>query len=181
MPNTLRHLLIAACLLAAGVQGQAAANPADENAIKAAMVYRLLKFVDWPPGQLRGGDDFIVCTLGADVFGGLLVGLAGRSVASRQIRVRSTVSVGTSESCDVLVLSSTGSSDQGHDVAPLAGAPILTISDRSGFADRGGMIEIARSGSRLTLRINRRVLEQAGLTVSSQVLALATIVGDGAQ
>ena len=43
------------------------------------------------------------------------------------------------------------------------------------------MIEIARSGSRLTLRINRRVLEQAGLTVSSQVLALATIVGDGAQ
>ncbi|MGI2176323.1 YfiR family protein [Shewanella ulleungensis] len=49
--------------------------------------------------------------------------------------------------------------------------PILTVSDISGFAVQGGMIQIVEQDKRLFFNIN--ILEASGLDISSQVLKLA--------
>jgi len=54
-----------------------------------------------------------------------------------------------------------------------AARPVLTISDRAGFIDRGGMIEMKLVNGRTRFDINLAAARAAGLTLSSQLLQLA--------
>ncbi|MGH7821749.1 MAG: YfiR family protein, partial [Candidatus Binatia bacterium] len=56
---------------------------------------------------------------------------------------------------------------------------VLTVGDREGFADRGGMINFRLSENRIRLDINVEATRRAGLRVSSQLLKLARIVPAG--
>ena len=50
------------------------------------------------------------------------------------------------------------------------------IDTRYGFVDRGGMIQLNRSGARVEFEINRATAEQARLKISPQLLKLAADV-----
>jgi hypothetical protein len=50
---------------------------------------------------------------------------------------------------------------------------VVTVSDQPGFAEQGGMIELTMNQGKVGFIINRAAAEQAGITFSSQLLALA--------
>jgi hypothetical protein len=58
--------------------------------------------------------------------------------------------------------------------------PVLTVSDTPGFAELGGIVELTRRSDRVAMRINVEASRRAGLTISSQLLSLATLVSSEA-
>ncbi|NJN05898.1 MAG: YfiR family protein [Rhodobacteraceae bacterium] len=61
-------------------------------------------------------------------------------------------------------------------LAALKGRPILTVGDFHPFAARGGMIGLVQRDSRLAFEVNVDAAKDAGLTLSSRLLQLATLV-----
>ena len=50
------------------------------------------------------------------------------------------------------------------------------MADADGFAQQGGMVEFQRKANRIALIINTGAMHEAGLTASSRLLALATVI-----
>jgi hypothetical protein len=56
--------------------------------------------------------------------------------------------------------------------------PVLTVSDRKGFAESGGIIELYVDGGRVRFAINVDAVERSGLRLSSRLLGLAKVIRD---
>lgn len=59
----------------------------------------------------------------------------------------------------------------------LLAAPILTVTDSDGLADRGLMIEIRKRDLKLVFDVNLAATRRSGLELSSRLLKLAHYVG----
>ncbi|MDX1696889.1 MAG: YfiR family protein, partial [Thiohalobacterales bacterium] len=58
----------------------------------------------------------------------------------------------------------------------LGGMPVLTVSDIESFTTRGGIIRLRMIDNRVRFDINTAVAGNAGLSISSKLLSLATSV-----
>ncbi len=153
----------------------------SEYELKAALIYKISKFVRWPPAGEKGASTpFRLCVVGRDYFGPAIDGLEGQAVQGQTIEVsRPSAGELASASCQVVFISR---SELGNFAALLKsteGQPVLTISDIAGFAARGGTVEFATRGKKLGFRINPEAGRRAGLELSAQLLQLATIVKAG--
>ena len=57
--------------------------------------------------------------------------------------------------------------------------PILTVSDIKGFTAYGGIIQFKLVDNKVRFTINIDAATRAGLTISSKLLSLATVVQGG--
>ncbi|WP_200329892.1 YfiR family protein [Thiocystis violacea] len=156
-----------------------ALEPSREDLIKAAIVYKIGKFVDWPANAFAVADASLwVCLLGEDGFAAALAGVAGRKVQGRRIDFKVIPVTGSPqpEDCHILFVPRSASSQAGAVIYTLTGKPVLTISDIPGFARSGGMIALVRSGTRIGFEIDSRAACSAGLAMRAQLLDLAEIV-----
>jgi hypothetical protein len=119
-----------------------------------------------------------LCVLGDDPFEDALDGIIGLTIKDRTIAVRradSVAELGTA--CDLLFVSRSESEHLAEIFGTLADEPVLTVSDVPHFAASGGIVELQSRGSRIGFEINVGAYRRAGLTISSQLLQLATLVG----
>jgi len=58
----------------------------------------------------------------------------------------------------------------------LGTASVLTVSDLPEFVRRGGMVQFVLEGNRVRFEVNLATAEHAGLTLSSELLKVATNV-----
>ncbi len=148
----------------------------SEYKLKAALIYKLTRFVEWPENMPRRSD-FGICILGRDDFGSAVDALESRQVGGLPIRIRRLVqSEAVDEHCQILFVSESKRPFLRSILASLEGRPILTIGDVEGFAHKGGMIEFIRGRKRIGFRINLRQATRAGLKLSAPLLELSTIV-----
>ncbi len=170
----LRLLLL--LLLLACVDLHSAGLASSEYKLKAALIYKLTRFVEWP-GDALAGESFGICLLGRDDFGSALDALETREVRHKPIRIQRFVqSESVDESCQILFVSKSKRPFLGNILRTLARQPILTISDLDRFAEKGGMIEFTRGRKRIGFRINLQRANSAGLKIAAPLLELATIV-----
>ncbi|MBA1445093.1 MAG: YfiR family protein [Gammaproteobacteria bacterium] len=155
-----------------------AAPPSAEYKLKAALIYKLSKFVEWP--DLTGADksgSFGICVLGEDVFGSALDALEQRKAAGRTVRVRRfTQSESIGDSCQVVFISKSKRAFMGAILQKLKGRPILTLGDTEGFAEQGGIIEFTRGKKRIGFLINLESARRSGLKIAAPLLDLATVL-----
>jgi len=81
-------------------------------------------------------------------------------------------------SCDLLFLSE-DADDEWQRIRPLVdGLPIVTVSEMTGFADEGGMIEyfVERRSGKIRMKVNLNVMRGAGLSISARFLGLNAVV-----
>ena len=155
----------------------AGAASADEYEIKAAFIYNFTKFVRWPDAD--EGRPVILGILGKDPFGGAIDrAVSGKHVGTRRIHVVRVAKPEDASRCDILFVSASEEPNLKRILQGLGTAPVLTIGDTDGFAERGGMINLVTEGNRVRFEINVEAMERAGLRASSQLLRLATIVTD---
>jgi hypothetical protein len=176
------HLLLAAVAVAwvfVATPALQAQNPRHTDAeVKAAYLYNFGRFVEWP-GQIPAGqgDFFTVCVLGQDPFGPSLdATLAGETISGKTIVAKRISSAEESSNCQILFLSLTDDSRLNKVIAELDKKAVLTVSDMPQFAKRGGMIQFVLEGKRVRFEVNLRATQQAGLTLSSELLKVATAV-----
>lgn len=169
-----------ACVLLSWSSGTAwsASGSPGEYDVKAALLSHFVTFVEWEPRSFTGGDgSFAVCVLGQDPFGSRLdKAFEGKTVARRKVTIHRSTSLRDLRTCHLLFVSDSEEKRVGAVLRELAGRNVLTVSDIDEFVDRGGMIQLKRSGKRVQFEINRRSTEQARLKVSDQLFNLASKV-----
>lgn len=164
----LRSVLLLIALGATGLAAQPAATPGfTEPEIKAAFLSHLMGFVSWPEQQ----QPKTVCVEQHDATARALDGILAARVDDR-VELINLASAEELPACDLLYMNS-GTTEV---VDGLFHLGVLTVSDTSGFAQQGGMVEFQRRANRIALIINTSALQEAGLTASSRLLALATVI-----
>lgn len=152
------------------------ANP-TEYEVKAAYLYNLGKFVEWPAKTATVADPFSICVLGRDPFGATLDTLiASETINGKSIIVKRLPKPQDAVSCHILFISSSEEKSLKEILSTLDKANVLTVSDIPQFARRGGMIAFVLEANRVRFEINLTSAERAGLTLSSQLLKVAISV-----
>lgn len=152
---------------------------ARESTLKAAYLFQLANFVDWPEGRTpgNGGERPLrLCILGDDPFGDAIDGIAGKKARGRQLALERFADSEGVESCDVLFVSASASAELDGIFDLAAGANVLTVGDSKDFARSGGMVGLVVKGGKLRLEVNLGAAQEAGLKISAKLLELSQIV-----
>jgi hypothetical protein len=178
----------AACrtLLLAGLLWFGLANPQTstgtvaptEQQLKAVFVFKLSHFVAWPAESFSAPDEpFVIGVLGSAEFAAhLQEAIRDESLDTHPMVVRRFRTVEEIEDCRILYMEHT----QEDVLAQIHPAPgTLTVSDRNDAARHGVIIQLSNEGNRIRLVINPDAARNAGLTISSNLLRLATQPGPG--
>lgn len=174
-----RRVVILRLLLAwlVGTASIPALGEVDEAELAAAYLYNFSKFVHWPSGVLRNtADPLVICVYGRLSSGEAIDALEGKSAQGYRIRIDWLSRGDDLTACQVVYVSSSESPYLRPLLRTLAGRPTLTVSEIPGFVAAGGIIGLVKQNNRLRFEINRGSAEAAGLSISSQLLKLATQV-----
>jgi hypothetical protein len=157
---------------------QSQQTKAREFEVKAAYLFNFARFVEWPSDANGGASSsFEICVLGSDPFVPALdATISGQSIGGKSISAKRISKPQEANHCQILFISA---SEEWHikDVlAALDKAPVLTVSDIPRFSERGGMIGFVLEGNKVRFEVNLDSAQQAGLTLRSELLKVATNV-----
>jgi hypothetical protein len=152
-------------------------KPTDYD-VKAAYLFNFGHFIEWPANVASAqNDSFTVCVLGQDPFGPVLdATLAGEKIAGKRVAAMRISTPQESGNCQILFLSSAGKPQLDTIIKALNKRAVLTVSDMPEFSQRGGMIQFVLEGKRVRFEVNIAAVQQSGLTLSSELLKVATTV-----
>lgn len=155
------------------------AGATREYDLKAAFLFNFAHYVEWPKDAfLTEAAPVTIGILGEDPFRKSLDEIvANEMVGGRKLVVRRFASIEQLEPCQILFVSASHAKHLDQVLAKLGKKSVLTVGDAEGFTAHSGMIGFEMVKNRLKLRINLPVARAAGLTISSQLLRQATIVG----
>jgi hypothetical protein len=157
-----------------------ATQSASAPALKGGFVLNLAKFVEWPSDLVAPGAPLVLCVVDdSAVAEALAQTLNGRSVDGHGLTLRPFTAEARLPTCHVLYLAGSNPKRALDIVAGLNGALVLTVSDATGFAQSGGMVELFIQDGRMRFAVNMDAVERAHVRLSSRVLGLAKIVRDG--
>jgi hypothetical protein len=75
--------------------------------------------------------------------------------------------------CHILFVSASEDARLRLTLDALRGSRVLTVGETPSFAKRGGMIEFTEQGNRVRFLVNLSATQDAGLTLSSELLRVA--------
>src|SRR5579863_2996098 len=149
-------------LLAVSVLGTAQLQ--DESVVKAAYVYNLTKYVQWP----QPGSELVIAFVGDGPMGNVLKkGLDGKTTTSGPIRVLVSPSDEQLIRCQLLYVDYSSSKQVHAVLQKVSNKEILTVGDWDSFTKEGGMVGLVRSGAQIQIQINEVTAGEAHLTISS--------------
>jgi hypothetical protein len=168
---------MAVCLVLAA-PAPAQRSTIDEREVKAVFLFNFAQFVDWPASAfLTPNDPIVIGILGNDPCGALLDQVVeGEVVKGRPLAVSRFRRVEDIKSCHVLFISPSEVGTYERIVNALRARPILTVGETEGFTSRG-MVRFLTERNRVRLEVNIAAVKTAGLTISSNLLRAARIVG----
>jgi hypothetical protein len=155
----------------------AAGASASEYAIKAAIIFKIAKFVSWPEQAFSGqSEPLTVCVQNNDPIAAAMSELNGKLIHGRVFSVHYIDENTTKHnSCQILFLSNTHREKQQALLNEAVGQPVLTIGDSDKFISQGGIIELNIAKNHVHFSINVAASETSGLNISAQLLQLAVI------
>jgi uncharacterized protein DUF4154 len=175
--SAMRVGVVAAAIVLAPAAMQAQAVTA--SALKAAFLLNFAQFVEWTADVVPAGSPVVLCVVSdTAVAEALEATTKGRAVSGHELSVRRLPSDGSTRACQALFLSS-DEPKLAEMIGAVKGAAIFTVSDRVGFANTGGMVELFLEHGRMRFAVNVDALERSHVRLSSRVLGLAKIVRDG--
>ena len=170
------RVVLLSLLLYAPAFSSAAALQSPEYRVKAAFMYNFSRFVHWPAAEDGQAGNFTLCVLGHDPFGDALNSLAGKQVRDRELDIRRIDDPALIDGCQLVFIGGDNSDKLNSIMARLGDHPVLTVSDIDGFTDNGGIIQFRLEDNKVRFSINIDAARQAGLSISSKLLSLASNV-----
>ena len=150
---------------------------ADVNTVKAALVFKLAAFIEWPEERHEySANAFELAVLGARPLEGAFDVLHGKTFRNMPFHVVRFDHWSRIEDSRIVFVDESVGQPLGEITSGLARKGMLLVSDRRGFAESGGMIELYIESGRVRFRINMEACNRAGLKISSKLLKLATLV-----
>ena len=163
-------------LLLLWAPGVLAAQVHNELEVKAAFVYNLTKYVEWP--QSTG--TLLIGVVGDGPMGPILKEMvSGKKSDSRPIEVI-MLSPGDAAltRCHLLFISFRSQKKNREVLEKVRRAGILTVGDADSFARDGGMIGLVTLENHVQIQVNLEAVTEAHLKLSSRLLQLAMLVNN---
>lgn len=169
--------LLLASLALFPIDASAQEYRSGEYELKAAILFNLVKFVEWPAAAYSSvRSPTVLCTLGRDPFGSALNEFAGNSVNGRPLVIRRLQRDDDPHGCHLIYISSSERKLLAQLLKALQGGPVLTVGEMEQFATRGGMIQLTVEDKQVHFTINLSVASREQLRIRSNLLALSRIV-----
>lgn len=169
-----------------------------EYEVKAAFIYNFIKFTEWPTEKQESQDSshqMTIGILGDNPFGSTFNPIIGKEAHGQKIALveipgfhefyskyqnkdKAFAAYLTQyqemiEACDVLFICESEKDHIDELLSYLSGKMILTISDLSGFAKKGGIIGFVKDNNKVRFEINLEAARKEGIKIRAQLLKLA--------
>ena len=165
-------------LIATSPLSASAADVTPDVVVKAAFLYNFAKFAEWP--DLAAGAPIVVCIVGNEEIATAFVqATRGRNISGHPLDVWRLREPDTWRVCNMLFIADADAGRAARGLGAIATRPILTVSDREGFSQTGGIVEFYLEGGRMRFAINADAAERSGLHLSSRLLGLAKVTRNG--
>lgn len=170
-----------ALLLQPVAWGVLAAEPElpREARIKAVLILRMIKFVEWPAEALVKPDPLQICIWGDGPTSAALQNLQGQKVREHEVRVRKLLPAAglDTRGCHVLYVAEAARAEVSANMLYGAGSKsLLTISDMPDFGKRGGIISLVQQENKIGFEVQLRPARAGGLKIGAPLLELARMV-----
>lgn len=145
----------------------------DERSVRAAYVFNLIKYVEWP---LNSGE-VVIGFIGSAATGEVMQSmLNGKMSQSRTIKVLLSPSNEELQRCNIVYIEDSQTGEIRSTLKRLKSRDTLTIGDTESFAPSGGMVGLVKVGDQIQLQVNLDATQRSGIKISSRVLNLAVII-----
>lgn len=168
--------LAASILAALASVAMAQAPGTRERQIRAALVYKVSRFVTWPDAAIPERGPFTFCHVSDEPTSQVLAGIEGRSIQNRRTRVRrlDAVDARTVGGCNLLYI--TGKSALTPEVitATVANATLVVVDGPREGAE-AGMVQLVSRDNRMGLVVDLALVRNARLRIDSTLLQLSEV------
>jgi hypothetical protein len=157
------------------VNGYLPAQDVTEPSLKAAGLYKVAIYTEWPADAMPAGSPFNVCVLGDKSLAEAVVReMKGRTIGTHDITVTALAPPAmATRNCNLLYVSGLSVASAVQATAAVRDAPVLTLSDIDGFPEGGGIARMYLEHGRLRFTVNMASVKRARLQISARLLALA--------
>jgi hypothetical protein len=171
----LRPLLVPVLALAlAGSTLRAQPATVPEYSAKAGFLTTIARYTTWPPEAFASPDaPIVIGVLGADPFGDILTMTAAASRGTRPIQVRHLRTPRDADGVHIVFIGRGESRNEALWIAAIKDKPILTVGESGETLAHGGILEFIRVQDKIGFAVNLPAAQQAGLRLSSDLLAHA--------
>src|SRR5688500_12138585 len=181
MRHVVRRLVVLALVLGFTASARAQdprSAESSEYLIKAGYIFNFARLVEWPATAAPKGQPIVIGVLGNDAFATVLDRVvAGKKIDDRPFRVKRLKNKEFKDcACQLLFVSAAESARTDEIIQLQNSGSVLTIAEAPDFARRGGIIALMLEDSKVRFIVNVEAATHAGLTISSRLLTLATIV-----
>ncbi len=152
---------------------QTYATEYQDDEVKAAFIYRLSYFIEWPVKDEQS--KYVnICILGENPFKNIQSDFEKKSVGNKPIRLIevNTKSILTSQ-CKIIFISDSEKSDYKEILTIIKSLPILSVSDIIKFAKNDGMIGLTNFNNSIKLEINLKKLSESQFKIDPNLLEAA--------
>jgi hypothetical protein len=165
---------------ASDASGTSAAAAAAASESKAAFLYNFAKFTEWPSDAILANQQLSICVAGDNSVAAALQPLvAGKAIGGHEVVIVIVNVERPIDWCHVLYVDGLDAPKTAQLFETLKGIPVLTVGNSGTFVKRGGIVQLLLDKDRMRFLINVEAARRARLTLSSNLLNLATIVKDG--
>ncbi|EIC28299.1 hypothetical protein Metal_0446 [Methylomicrobium album BG8] len=185
-PGWIRRYAMTGALLAALWPPLAEAETETDRAgrIKASFVLNIARFVSWPKeAPEQQVTPLLLCLYRSNPFGEAIRTIEGKIVNGRPLQIGLIRSLAQSDSCRILLVGPDEMRHFSEESRQAPNRPLLTIADLTDTdlpsPHRPALITLVRNAARIGFEINLAKARRTGLRMSSNLLKLAKIVGDG--
>jgi hypothetical protein len=181
MKHVVRRIVLLATVvgLAASPSAQDLnSGDSSEYLIKAGYIYNFAKLVEWPSAVGRKGQPIVIGVLGNDAFATVLARVVeGKKIDDQPFLVKRLKNREFKDcGCQILFVAAAENARIDEVIQLQSTGSMLTIAEAPDFARRGGIIALILEDSKVRFIVNVDAATQGGLTISSRLLTLATVV-----
>lgn len=177
--NILSTILILIIVISFSTSGTSAENSLKHE-IQSAFVYKFIKFIDWEnSSHIDDEGNICVSVLGKGSINGPISKINQKEVKGNKINVWFINSLDELKECKILFIPPEINFDIKNHSEHLKSIGVLTISEKKNFAQSGGIINFITVNNRLNFEINLEQARSSNITISSKLLQLAKVVGNG--
>jgi hypothetical protein len=171
-------LLILSFFLIVPFSPQASQGESLEYRLKAAFIYKITDFIDWPLDAFEDkSSPLTISVIGRSPFFEGLNSLKEEKLKNRKLILRSSQKIDEqTKSSHIVVVGALQEYRLEKILASLKNSHALIIGENQGFCQKGGILNLVIKKGKIRFEINLKKAKQSGLKVSSRVLRMAKIV-----
>ncbi|WP_211825457.1 YfiR family protein [Kistimonas asteriae] len=147
----------------------------DSSQLKAVILLKALKYVQWP-AQTLTNNTLRVCMVGKGPINRELKTLSGKKLSGKQVHVIYYEALKKTDLCHLAFINNSAAHQFHELIRLLATQPVLTVSDIPAFATNGGMFELNESKDRIRLVVNLKATRASGFLIGSQLLRMSRVI-----